>query len=112
MVSVLARGSPDPDLLYADAKTYQSVLRLDRGCPWESALQSRNAYIQECQAQNVPPSAKSGFYIDKKKHGKDGRISLPLTATQFDGEANDSTRKTLTLDIWPSKGLRENFRHH
>ena len=62
-------------LVSADAKTYHSVLRLDRGCPWESALESRNAYIQECNNQNVPPSAKSGFYIDKKKHGRDGETS-------------------------------------
>ncbi len=61
---------------FADAKTYHTVLRLDRGCSWESALECRNAYIQECRRQNVPPSAKSGFYIDKKKHGKDGTITV------------------------------------
>lgn len=56
----------------ADAKTYHTTLRLDRGCLWESALQDRNAYIEGCRKKNIPPSAKTGFYIDKKKHGKDG----------------------------------------
>ena len=71
----------------ADAKTYHTVLRLDRGCPWESALQARNAYIQECRSLKVPPSAKTGFYIDKKKHGKDGEPGATESQKRITGRS-------------------------
>jgi len=35
-------------------------------------LASRDAYIEDARANNRPPSAKSGFYIDRKKHGSQG----------------------------------------
>jgi len=66
----------------SDAKTYHTVLRIDRGCPWEAALASRDAYIEDARANNRPPSAKSGFYIDRKKHGSQGKPWILLATEQ------------------------------
>ena len=59
---------------HADAKTFHTVLKLDRGCSWETALDYRDKYVEEMRAAGRPPSAKSGFYFDTKKHGEQGKL--------------------------------------
>ena len=57
------------------------MLKLDRGCPWETALASRDKYVEETRAAGRPPSAKSGFYFDLKKHGEQGKLPTGSPST-------------------------------
>lgn len=62
---------PSKDVWSTGAKTYHSELLIDRGCSWAEALKARDDFIEQAKADNMPV-AKSGFYMDTKRHGADG----------------------------------------
>ena len=85
----------------ADAKTYHTVVSIDRGCPWELALKCRDAYIEDMRAEKRPPSAKSGFYVDRKKHGKHGGFPFPSIVSGVTSVCRDQRNPGGVLEALP-----------
>lgn len=65
--------------------TYHTVLNVDRGLSWEAALEARDTFKREydadiaVQGNNYRPT-KAGFYVDNKKYGELGDSLLPCQA--------------------------------